>query len=405
MYNLFSITPCRHRALSLAVLGLLSSGAANATVAAPVYGSTPDVSGGYNWTTPDTTYDTQNGYTGVLGLASVFAAINDSGTITGDFIYKTAAPTISGLTNSNYYGFYGATKEAIGATSSGPLYQPGISAGSYAYYGTNAITGINNAGYATYSGATSSLLSDSSGNFGSGHSTTIADSTSNLVNAGASGATVGTYALGLDSTLVVGADKVQTGNYTYEGFIYNIGSQTYTDYNYGGGNGVSGLLQTTFTGVQTNTTNSNVYVTGNYTDGSGTHGLIYDGTTNTWTSVNDTNATNGTFVTGLNASGEAVGYYKDGTGEHGFTYNYVSHTFTNSTIDNPIGANTVILGVNDSGTLVGIYGASTSTTVGFEATTVSSSSSASVPEPEQLSLLMLGLLPMLGFSRRQKKSA
>ncbi|MDD4914922.1 MAG: PEP-CTERM sorting domain-containing protein [Methylococcales bacterium] len=387
MQNIF--LPKQRAVLSVAILGLLASGAANAGGTPP--SSTPVASQGYSWTIPDTTLNTQNGYTGVLGVTGAFTGINDSGVITGDFVYKSAATTIAGLTNSHYYGFVGSSEVAVTNTTSGPLYAPGLGNN---YYGNNGVTGVNNNGYATYSSATGSLLSGAGANFSSGE--TIIHDTNTL----ASGSIASTYAQGLDNTLVVGSNSVSGGTVSYDGFIYNIGSSSYTDYNYGGT--VSGsLAQTSFTGVQTDSSNGDTYVTGNFTDTAGTHGLIYDVTSNTWTAVNDPNATGGTYVTGLNASGEAVGYYVDGTGDHGFTYNYVTDSFINNDINNPnSAANTIITGVNDAGTLVGAYTVSGGSPIGFVAT-----ADSTVPEPEQLSLLMLGLLPMLGFSRRQQKPA
>jgi hypothetical protein len=396
MHGFLSSNPSVRTALSVAIFGLLASGAANAGGTAPTNTTTPISSQGYDWLTPETTKDTQNGYSGVLGVASTFTSINDSGTISGEFVYKTGVSTISGLTQSHYYGFEGTSLVNITNNTNGPLFTPGPDNG---YYGNNAVTGIANNGYATYSGQASSELSGAGGSFTSGQITLVDTNTL------ASGGIASTYALGLDNTLVAGTNNISAGSVSYDGFLYNISTHAYTDYNYGGT--ISGsLVQTTFTGVQTDTGNSNVYVSGNFDDNAGTHGLIYDVTTNTWTAVNDANATQGTFVTGLNASGEAVGYYVDGTGDHGFTYNYLTNSFINADINNPVSGttNTVILGINDSGTLVGAYTTSANgagSPIGFQATSIS----APIPEPEQLSLLLLGLLPMLGFSRRQQKPA
>ena len=398
-------TLSNHRtALSVAVLTLLASGAANAGGTAPTNTTTPISSQGYDWLTPETTKDTQNGYSGVLGVASTFTSINDSGTISGEFVYKTGVSTISGLTQSHYYGFEGTSLVNITNNTNGPLFTPGPANG---YYGNNAVTGIANNGYATYSGQASSELSSAGGSFTSGSGEiTLVDG-----NTVASGGIASTYALGLDNTLVAGTNNISAGSVSYDGFLYNYSGATvdgiinggYVDFNYGGA--ISGsLVQTTFTGVQTDTGNSNVYVSGNFGDNAGTHGLIYDVTTNTWTAVNDANATQGTYVTGLNASGEAVGYYVDGTGDHGFTYNYLTNSFINADINNPVSGttNTFILGINDSGTLVGAYTTLTNGNgepMGFQA-----SASTAVPLPSAVWLMMTSVLAMLGFGKRRSRS-
>ena len=393
-------------ALSVAVLALLASGSANATSVAPAHATSPVVGSGYSWTTPDSTFDTQNGYTTPTAQSS-FTGINDSGTITGTFLYKSADTSISGLSNNAVYGFVGTSKAVDNiATNTTWGYAPGQ---NNSLYGTNAVTGINNAGYAIISDARTaqpnnqqvgSYLSGQNGNFT--NKTAISDSNS-LTSIGGGGI-VDTYALGIDNSLIVGANNI-SGNangYSNDGFVYNISAHTYTDYVFGGT--ISGTLDTTvFTGVQYDTTNSNTFITGYYTDTAGTHGLIFDQTTGVWTTVNDANATGGTFVQGLNSKGEAVGYYVDNTGNHGFTYNYETKTFINANISNPLDTSkgTVILGINDAGTIVGFVSSSGSNSVGFEATLVNTP----VPEPEQVSMLMLGLLPVLGFSRRLKKQA
>ena len=156
MHGFLSSNPSVRTALSVAIFGLLASGAANAGGTAPTNTTTPISSQGYDWLTPETTKDTQNGYSGVLGVASTFTSINDSGTISGEFVYKTGVSTISGLTQSHYYGFEGTSLVNITNNTNGPLFTPGPANG---YYGNNAVTGIANNGYATYSGQASSELS------------------------------------------------------------------------------------------------------------------------------------------------------------------------------------------------------------------------------------------------------
>ena len=73
----------------------------------------------------------------------------------------------------------------------------------------------------------------------------------------------------------------------------------------------------------------------------------------TYTMLDDPLATNGTFATGINDTGQIVGYYQDAIGtKHGFFYsngNYV-------TVDDPAGtAGTYLTGINNSGQIVGNY--------------------------------------------------
>ena len=412
MHCFLSKLPFARTALSLTVF-CLAANQANATSVAPLHANTPVIGSGYSWTTPDNTFDTQNGYTTPTAQSS-FTGINDSGTITGTFLYKSADTSISGLSNNAVYGFVGTSKAVDNiATNTTWGYAPGQ---NNSLYGTNAVTGINNAGYAIISDARTaqpnnqqvgSYLSGAGGNFT--NETAISDSNS-LTSIGGGGI-VDTYALGIDNSLIVGANNI-SGNangYSNDGFIYNnsgttisgIANGSYGDFLYGGA--VNGTLASTvFTGVQLDTHNNNTYITGYYADNAGTHGLIYDLTTNVWKSVDNPLASN-TYVQGLNALGEAVGYYNDSAGNHGFTYNYETNTFITTTIDNPIDTSkgTVILGVNDSGTLVGYYAGSGSTSVGYVATSVSTS--AAVPLPSAV-WLMSSALAVLGLGQRRRQN-
>jgi uncharacterized membrane protein len=70
---------------------------------------------------------------------------------------------------------------------------------------------------------------------------------------------------------------------------------------------------------------------------------------------------------GLNNKGSVVGVYVDNSGNsHGFVYSITQGTFV--TVDDPNGiGTTVVNGINDNGVLVGFYGTSPINT-GFVAT-------------------------------------
>jgi len=90
-------------------------------------------------------------------------------------------------------------------------------------------------------------------------------------------------------------------------------------------------------------------IVGNYTSG-GWHGFIDTG--GTYTTIDDPLGT-GTFIQGINGTGEIVGDYTgaDG-GTHGFLYNAGTYT----TLDDPLGVNgTNAQGINDAGEIVGYY--------------------------------------------------
>jgi len=101
--------------------------------------------------------------------------------------------------------------------------------------------------------------------------------------------------------------------------------------------------------------NSSGQIVGYYHDnqGSGLHGFLLSG--GTYATLDDTVAFFGTtLASGINASGQIVGYYDNSTGRHGFLYNPNGATYT--PLDDPSGANgTQALGINDLGQIVGNY--------------------------------------------------
>ena len=118
----------------------------------------------------------------------------------------------------------------------------------------------------------------------------------------------------------VNNNGVVTGFYTdtagnVHGFIDNAG--TFTSYDDPSGNGTN----TTFLGE-----NNAGMVVGSYVDAAGvTHGLLFDPVANSWTTINDPNASSapafdvtGTTVNGINDQGQLAGFFSDGTNVNGF---------------------------------------------------------------------------------------
>ncbi len=106
--------------------------------------------------------------------------------------------------------------------------------------------------------------------------------------------------------------------------------------------------------------------------------------------VDDPFATGGTYVLGINDSGQVAGYYTDDIGVHGFVETAGNYTTINDPL--PGNENTYVLGINDAGQIVGddTYGA-------FLATPTA------VPEPGTLALLCSGVLS-LGLIHRRKRT-
>src|SRR6266700_2483661 len=125
---------------------------------------------------------------------------------------------------------------------------------------------------------------------------------------------VGTQAFGInDSGQIVGAYANGSGNH---GFLLSGGL-------YGTLDDPSATLGTQAFGII-----RSGHIVGVYADGSGNHGFLYNPNGGTYTTLDDPLATNGTFAitngtfaTGINASGQIVGHYFTNTGNHGFLYN------------------------------------------------------------------------------------
>ncbi len=163
------------------------------------------------------------------------------------------------------------------------------------------------------------------------------------------------------------------------GFTLNIGTNTFTAI----------TLPSSFNATSTTATgidNAGV-VSGFYTNATGTHGFIDVG--GVFTSYDDPNGTDTMFL-GLNNDGQVVGSYVDTAGEtQGILFDYLTNSWVTisdplaSAINNGFNVNgTTVNGINDKGQLVGFYGDGTNVN-GFLA-------NPSVPEPASLGLMVLG---------------
>ena len=134
-------------------------------------------------------------------------------------------------------------------------------------------------------------------------------------------------------------------------------------------------------------------------------GALYNTLTHSWANFGGSNAfevpasagNGGTFITGVNNSGEVVGWYYSSAGYSGFAYSIANQAFLNDKIDAPSSLNaTNILGVNDKGVLVG-YG----NTIHSSYLATPNSVSA-VPLPAAGWLMLSSLLGVNWLGRRKK---
>ncbi|WP_347989792.1 hypothetical protein [Methylomonas sp. AM2-LC] len=213
-----------------------------------------------------------------------------------------------------------------------------------------------------------------------------------------------TYSLGInDNGVVAGYFVVNHPNDIYNPGQANVGNNGYI---------YDGKTYTTIDVPNSSETiatdiNNNGEVVGYFGNATGIHGFEYNLVTinlgfmglplfmqlPSYTTINDPNATSGTWITGINNNGEISGYYNDATGAHGFIYNGSTYT----TIDDPlaVAGTTKITSINDSRQIVGQFTDSLGITQSFIA------SPTAVPLPSSLWLFASAPLGFLGFNSRK----
>jgi hypothetical protein len=166
-----------------------------------------------------------------------------------------------------------------------------------------------------------------------------------------------------------------------QGYTYNIGTQAFTPVN------IAGATAVTAAGV-----NDAGVIAGFYTNAVAvTLGFILNG--GSLTSLQDPNGV-ATMILGLNNKGLADGVYMDAGGLfHGFVYDILTNTFT--TVDDPNGngTNTTLNGLNDHGQLTGFYVDANGNTNGLLANPI--------PEPSPLVLIGSGIASLVASRRRR----
>ncbi len=205
------------------------------------------------------------------------------------------------------------------------------------------------------------------------------------------GATVVNQLLGVNrNNVAVGFYADANGD--FQAYSYNIAGATFAPITLPGS---FNATMTTATGI-----NDAGVVSGFYADTAGNvHGFLDNG--GSFSSFDDpAGAGTNTSFLGLNNNDEAVGSFVDANGiNNGFTYNWLTNTFT--TVDDPNASATVafdvtgttINGVNDLGQLVGFYSDGTNVN-GFLATPV--------PEPGSIGFLALGGIAFGWVARRRR---
>jgi probable HAF family extracellular repeat protein len=256
---------------------------------------------------------------GGFGNGTQLFGINNSGALAGDYSDNIGAYN---------FGFYGVGGNFT--TLAGPVVAYGVdSAGDVVGYGRQ-----NNLAY---------------GFLYNGSFTTYTDPLG----------TNGTAIFGVsENGQYLGGDYYPAG--TADGFVYHGG--TYTSVI------PAGAFQTVLRGV-----NNSGQATGYFIGGGRVHSFLYDSGTITQLDVPFTTNTDGTQAYGINDLGQIVGVYfvstNPGEVAHGFMYS--NGVFT--TIDDPnagtgAGRGTYVTGINDSGEITGYYSDSAGVVHGFVAT-------------------------------------
>ena len=223
---------------------------------------------------------------------------------------------------------------------------------------------------------------------------------SSVVNTYLVGISTGGGAGGANAPLLVGYDQLKSGD--YYNFIYDVGTNTYTDFSFNPSN----LPVSDFgsaLGVAAISSNGE-YIAFNYTSTNpnlGQEAVVFDTASQLWSApIADPNQmyqnTNGLNATGINNLGEIVGFFTDASGiTHSFAFNFVTNTWISQQLDYPNSTDTEVTAVNNNGVLAGIDNTNHNY---FIATPVSS-----VPLPGAL-WLMSSSLAGLGLLNRRRRA-
>ncbi len=275
-------------------------------------------------------------------------------------------------TIAGYFGD-GPTVPNNGFTVAPPYGQANFTAENYPAAAQTQVIGINN------SGTTVGFYGDAAGNnFGFVNHGGTFTSVSNPSTP--SSGTMTNQLLGVnDSNQAAGFYVTSGGN--AQAYTYNISSKAFTLVN------PTGATASTATGI-----NNAGDISGFFTAANGnTEGFYYNGSS--FTAFEAPGSTNTVFF-GLNNKGQLVGDYVDATGlTNGLLYNVMTNTFT--TVNDPNASataafdvtGTTINGINDAGQLVGFYS---------DGTHVNGLLATATPEPASLGLLGMGALLALG---------
>ena len=143
-------------------------------------------------------------------------------------------------------------------------------------------------------------------------------------------------------------------------------------------------------GTYINGINASGQIVGYYQDAIAYHGFSYKN--GTWATIDDPLGVNGTKATGVDGNGNIVGYYYDANlTVHGFIYDGSSY----STLDAPNAHSTAIEGISFDGVIVGVYADNINQfQIGFIAT---------VPEPSSLLSIPMGFTAIFLMSRNRKR--
>ncbi len=347
-----------------------------------------------------------NTYDDTLSYNATYNGINDSGTTVGTFqIEEPSGRTVTinstVLNNGGTYGFEGNT-----------LINPADSNSSFGFTSSNQITGINNSGAIVGTlevGSTpESFYASSAAALNSAGALGVQQIQDSFNGAGANANETAanldvTHATGVNDTgLIVGTNTFAAGG--SDGFVYNntgsnvdgVAAGTYNEIN------ATGATSTQVVGV-----NDAGIAVGSATVGGVTDGLVYNIATGQSTifTLPGVDATNGTYVTGINpgVSGrlagvdEITGYTVNSKGiATGFVaiFNASTDAVTLMAQGGNGVNNTYLSGINDSGTLVGtLVNPSTGIYNGFE---------TDIPSPGTLPLIAAGFTA-LGFRCRRSR--